>query len=179
MFCTSYLPRIYRFALARLPSEQDAEDVVQVVLANAARRMETYRGDAPLLGWLYQITRREISKQLGAAARHADLVHLEQDAEAAEHVAQTPAPASDEPEVASGRAQFAGRIHALLDLLPDHYARALELKYVDGYSTREIARSLNMADVAVQSLLARARRAFRALCDQEQFGMDTPGEDRA
>ena len=179
MFCNSYFPKVYRFALARLPTEQDAEDVVQVVLTNAARRMETYRGEAPLLGWLYQITRREVSKQLGAAARHADLLHVEEDASTAALVARIPAPESDEPDVASGRKQFARRIHALLDLLPDHYARALELKYVDGYSTREIARSLDMGDVAVQSLLARARHAFRELCDPREFSMGAPEKDRA
>ena len=172
-FCDEHLPKLYRFALARLPTEQDADDVVQVVLSNAARRMETYRGEAPLLGWLYQICRREISKHLEAAARHGTVVSIQQDAATERAVGSYSAPAADEPDSASGTEQFAAQVHAALDQLPANYARALEMKYVDGYSSKEIAQSMRLADAAVQSLLARARRAFRQLYDAAAFGLET------
>ena len=177
-FCDTYLPRLYRFALVRLPGEQDADDVVQVVIANAARRIETYRGDAPLLGWLYTICRREISKHLGASARHADLVQFEENAEVAHAVATAKAPVADEPEAVSDRDELAAQVHAALDQLPAHYAQALQLKYVEGYSTKEIAGRMNMADVGVQSLLARARRAFRTQCDAAQIDAGHSDGDR-
>jgi RNA polymerase sigma-70 factor (ECF subfamily) len=177
-FCDEYLPKLYRFALSRLPTEQDADDVVQVVLTNAARRMETYRGEAPLLGWLYQICRREVSKHLGAAARHGTLVSFQQDAATESAVAFATAPAADEPEVVSGTDQFAAQVHAALDQLPANYARALEMKYVDGYSSKEIAQRMKLADAAVQSLLARGRRAFRQLYDAADFGLETQDEGR-
>ena len=56
-FCRDYLPRVYRFAAARVRVEADADDVVQNVMRNAARRIETYRGEATLLSWLLQICR--------------------------------------------------------------------------------------------------------------------------
>lgn len=50
-----------------------------------------------------------------------------------------------------------------LDQLPEPYARALELKYIQGASSLEIAGELSISDSATQSLLARARHAFRDL----------------
>ena len=48
-----------------------------------------------------------------------------------------------------------------LDHLPAKYADALEWKYVEGLSTKEIAARLELGSEAAESLLARARRAFK------------------
>ena len=48
-----------------------------------------------------------------------------------------------------------------LNQLPPSYARALELKYGDGFSVDDIARVLGVTTIAAQSLLARARGAFK------------------
>ena len=46
--------------------------------------------------------------------------------------------------------------------LPERYRSVLERKYVAGESLDELARDLAVTPDAVKSLLARARRAFRA-----------------
>jgi RNA polymerase sigma-70 factor (ECF subfamily) len=51
--------------------------------------------------------------------------------------------------------------------LPARYARALEWKYGDGFSVDEIARMLGLTTIAAQSLLARARVAFKQSWPQE------------
>lgn len=163
-FCVLYFPRVYRFALLRLASPEDADDVVQVVLSNAARRIETYRGRSTLLAWLLAICRREVSKHLAAAGRHQDLVSLH----AREHVDEVEAvsaPAGAEPSAIAERHQLLAQVRESLDRLPERQALVLELKYVDGYSSQEIASRLDISDEAAQSLLARARRAFREVCD--------------
>ena len=48
-----------------------------------------------------------------------------------------------------------------LDRLPPHYGNALEWKYIQGYSVREIAARLDVSHEAAQSVLARAKRSFR------------------
>jgi DNA-directed RNA polymerase specialized sigma24 family protein len=48
-----------------------------------------------------------------------------------------------------------------LQALPERYALALEAKYRDGFSVDEVARLLGLTSTAAQSLLARARDAFR------------------
>ncbi|MCZ6709657.1 MAG: sigma-70 family RNA polymerase sigma factor [Gammaproteobacteria bacterium] len=160
-FCNQYIPKLYRFACSRLPNHHDVDDVVQLVVANAARRIETYRGEATLLTWLCQICRREISKHLAARAKHQNVVSLTEDGEAASAVENLPANAMDQPDSVAGRAETISEVQGVLDQLPDHYAQALELKYIDGLSSKEIAAHFEIADDAAQSLLARARRAFR------------------
>ncbi len=166
-FCDVYLPRLYRFVKRRVPRPEDADDLVQVVLSNAARRIETYRGDSSLYGWLLGICRREVSKQLVRAARQQPFVRLGQGDVLDDLVASLEAPSVYEPDVASQRAQVIGLVQECLDSLPVRYAEALQLKYVEGYSSKEIAERFALSDDAVQSLLARARRTFREVCDDQ------------
>jgi RNA polymerase sigma factor (sigma-70 family) len=55
----------------------------------------------------------------------------------------------------------AQRVHAVLDRLPPRYGRALEWKYLEELSVKEIARRLEVGPKAAESLLTRARLAFR------------------
>ncbi|MCA9207409.1 MAG: sigma-70 family RNA polymerase sigma factor [Planctomycetales bacterium] len=52
-------------------------------------------------------------------------------------------------------------VNATMSQLPSHYREALELKYVAGHSVRQIATARAMTEKAVESLLTRARQAFR------------------
>jgi len=53
-------------------------------------------------------------------------------------------------------------VNATMAQLPLPYGRALEAKYVAGQSVREIATSMGTSEKAAESLLGRARAAFRA-----------------
>ncbi len=48
-----------------------------------------------------------------------------------------------------------------LDYLPRRYGDALEWKYIEGISVAEIGARLKIAPKAAESLLTRARSAFR------------------
>ncbi len=166
-FVADYFPRLFRYARHRLGNESDVDDVVQVVLSQAARRLETYRGEATLLTWLVQICRHEISKQLHKNARHNDMMAPFLNDDLLRSVVESIE--SDgylEPEAASRRIELISLIQFALDQLPEHYATALELKYIEGFSSREIAQRLQVTDEAIQSILARARRAFREVCGE-------------
>jgi len=167
-FFDEYFPRLYRYARHRLRNESDVDDVVQVVLAQAARRLETYRGEATLLTWLIQICRHEISKQLQSSKRDADIMSpflnddlLRSVVESIETPENT-----DSPEAAAKRSQLVSLVQFTLDQLPEHYATALELKYIEGFNSKEIAARMKISDEATQSLLARARRSFKEVCGE-------------
>jgi RNA polymerase sigma factor (sigma-70 family) len=72
------------------------------------------------------------------------------------------APRAADPEAALLGRERALRVHMALDGLPDRYARALEWKYLDRLAVEEIATRLGVGAKAAESLLARARQAFRA-----------------
>ena len=56
---------------------------------------------------------------------------------------------------------LADLVQLTLDYLPDRYGKALEWKYLEGASVKEIAARLGVGRLAAQSILARARSAFR------------------
>ena len=165
-FFDDYFPRLYRFILRRVSEDPEAaRDIVQAALTRGVRRLETYRGEASLFTWLCQITRRELSDHLARIRREQTYVHrlveLEEDPHNRAILESIPADAGAEPEALAHREDLAARVHAALDYLPSRYARVLELKYLEDLSVEAIAARLGVSVIAVQSLLARARQAFR------------------
>jgi RNA polymerase sigma-70 factor (ECF subfamily) len=164
-FMDEYFPRLYRYARHRLPELADVDEVVQSTISQAVRRLETYRGEATLLTWLVRICRHEISRALARSSR-ADAMQPFLNDELLRAVVEQIADEQPSPEAEASRREIISLVQFTLDQLPEHYARALELKYVMGYGSRDIAREIDSSDEAVQSLLARARRAFREVCGE-------------
>jgi RNA polymerase sigma-70 factor (ECF subfamily) len=178
-FMDEYFPRLYRYARHRLGNLADVDEVVQTTLSQAARRLETYRGESTLLTWLVQICRHEISRSLQRASR-TDMMRPFLNDENLRAVVERIADDQLSPEQEASRGELISLVQFALDQLPEHYAKALELKYVLGMGSREIAEELSSTDEATQSLLARARRAFRAVCGEAlkslyQESGSTPG----
>ncbi len=71
------------------------------------------------------------------------------------------APRSQEPVSQLQAATERAEIMKVFDGLPVNYAHVLEAKYGDGLSVETIALQLGLTEIAVQSMLARAREAFR------------------
>ena len=65
------------------------------------------------------------------------------------------------PEMMLLGKEQANRVHMTLDGIPDHYARALEWNYLDRLPVQEIASRMGVQSKAAESLLTRAREAFR------------------
>jgi RNA polymerase sigma-70 factor (ECF subfamily) len=162
-FFDTYFPRVYRFALPRLNRNPDAtKDVVQGTLIKAMRALSTWRGEAALFTWLCQICRREIADHVRAQRRHSDkVVLIEDSAEVRAALESIESPSSEDPLQRADRAELKRLVHAVLDRLPNRYGEALEWKYIEGRSVEEIGQRLGIGQTAAQSLLARARVAFR------------------
>ena len=160
-----YFPRLFRYARHRLGNIADVDEVVQSTLTQAARRLETYRGESTLLTWLVQICRHEISRSLASSAR-TDMMQPFLNDDALRAVVERIADNQLSPELEASRGELISLVQFALDQLPEHYAQALELKYVLGLGSREIAEQMGGSDEATQSLLARARRAFRDVCGE-------------
>ena len=160
-FADEYFPGLYRFALARLGGDTElAREVVQTTVCKALAKLETFRGEAPLLGWLCACCRNEIRMGFRSKKRQPKVVELEEDV----------ASDRDPPEGALARKEEVRHVHAALDLLPPRYARALEWKYVERISVKEIAERLRVGAKAAESLLTRARQAFREGYEQVRLG---------
>ena len=161
-FFTVYFPRLYRFALPRLGGNEDAaEEVVQQVLIRAIDRLHTYRGEAALLTWLCALCRREIGRWRESQGRSRDVEFSDEHAETRAALELVAALHVDDPEVVLQRHELSKVVQMTLDHLPGRYGDVLEWKYLQEMSVDEIAERLGVGYKAAESILTRARVAFR------------------
>jgi len=160
-FFDSHFAPLFRFAMPRVANDaQVAEDVVQAALCRAVRKLSSYRGEATLLTWLCTFCRHEISAYFEKARRVPPMVELLDDIPEVRAALESLRPA-EQPEAALRRNETSRLVQLVLDRLPGHYGDALEWKYIDGLSVAEIAERLNIGVKAAESMLTRARTAFR------------------
>lgn len=162
-FFDGHFPRLYRFALRRMNGDHDAaEEAVQLTLTRALDKLQSYRGEAALFTWLCTFCRHEISAYYRRERRQPPAATLdEDDPEIAAALDSLWASHGEGPEAALGHREVAELVRAVLDRLPGRYGDALEWKYCHGLSMKEIGRRMGLGQKAVESLLTRARAAFR------------------
>jgi RNA polymerase sigma-70 factor, ECF subfamily len=162
-FFNEFYPKLYRFARRRLPNDTSAaEDVAQATLCRALESLHTFRGEAALMTWLCTLCRREMSARWHDTRRQSTAPALaEDDPEIRAALESLLSAESSDPALLAGREQVRETICAALDYLPAPYADILEWKYVRDLSVAEIAQRLGRSAKATESLLTRAREAFR------------------
>lgn len=158
-----FFPRLYRFALARADGDHDvASDVVQQTLCKGIDRLETYRGEAALYTWFCQICRHTLLDHCRKTQRSRQLIEpLEDEPQIRAVLEAIAAPLEEQPEVQAWRSDICRLVQATMDVLPERYGDVLEWKYIDGLPVTDIAARLDIGAKAAESLLTRARIAFR------------------
>lgn len=156
-----YFPRLYRYVIARVADREDAKEIVQSAFCKAFERIDSYRGEASLYSWMCRICQNTLVDH--ARKRKRELLSVPiHDIEATLHeIADTICARRDEPELAAAQSNLRQLIQATLDHLPPRYGDVLEWKYIEGLSVVEIAARLAVGPKAAESLLTRARVAFR------------------
>ena len=162
-FFNEYYPKLYRFVRRRMPRDAaGAEDLAQATMCRALESLRGYRGEAALMTWLCTICRREMSARWQENRLYADApVLAEDDPQIRIALESLLAAEAGDPLLATSREQVRETIRTALDYLPAPYADILEWKYVREMSVVEIAQKLGRTPKATESLLTRARSAFR------------------
>ena len=162
-FFATYSARLYRFAAARVSNDGDAaEEIVQLTLSKALAKLATYRGEAALFTWLCTFCRHEISACYARRERLAPETPLVEDSPDVRATLESlGAMSTSGPEEQYRRREIARLVQVTLDSLPEPYGDALEWKYIQGWSVDEIASRLRVGPKAAESMLTRARHAFR------------------
>jgi RNA polymerase sigma-70 factor (ECF subfamily) len=149
----------YSVAFRLLGSDADAADAVQEAFLLAVRAMrgdDARPRDAQHFGpWFVRIVTNVALQRL---RRRPRLSPLSVD----ELVDQLPAQGRDEPSEEVERREIRGDVLRALLALPDMQRAVLTLREYEDLSYEEIAESLGTSRMAVQMLLFRARRNFRA-----------------
>jgi RNA polymerase sigma-70 factor (ECF subfamily) len=123
-----------------------ADEIVQDVWLTAVRRIRDYdpsKGDLP--SWLRGIATNLLRNRFRRDRRRDER------------------PLDVDPVAPDGRAtrDRAERVAEALAALPERYEAVLRAKYLDGCSVADIAAATGDSEKAVESLLTRARQAFR------------------
>jgi RNA polymerase sigma-70 factor (ECF subfamily) len=142
---------LYAYVLWRCAGLRDrADEAVQETWLTAVRRVGRFDLDAgSFAGWLHGIAANVLRNQFRRHQRRE----------------RQRRPLSDEtpavPDAERDRLDRAERIAAALNALPDRYEAVLRAKYLEGRSVADIALDVRETPKAIESLLSRARQAFR------------------
>ena len=138
---------VYRYSLAVLHNEADAEDVTQTTFLSAYRAFQ--RGERPHRphNWLIKIAHNVCRQRWRDSSRRPQEVEFDEGLAAA---------TTHDDDVPS-----AGEIRHALGFLAFNQRAALVMRELEGRSYAEIAQILDLSVGAVETLIFRARRALR------------------
>ncbi len=163
VFYNAYFQRLYRYIYYRVGRDhQHAEEVVHDTFMEAlekAGRYDSQRGSVE--SWLITLSRNRIRSSNATIGRARE---YEQSWSMLEGELDTLFADLDRghlPDAALERKELTDLVGATMVLLPEAYAKLLEMKYIAGLTVRDIAGLLRKTEKAVESQLTRARVAFR------------------
>lgn len=143
-------PAVSAYVFAAISSFHDAEDVVQRVAQELARRFDEYDPSRPFTRWALWIANSRVTDFYRVQGRRRVVFSDELLQKLADTIA----------EQADGRSQRREALEGCLDGLPEKSRRMLELRYVDELSAAEVAREIGSTGGSVRVLLTRVRAAL-------------------
>ena len=174
----SALGPLYAFCLYRVGRDRHlCEEVVQETLVRAILDLRTYdpaRSGGNAFPWLTGLARNEVRRVLAREKRHRpsgggsspdgsnslEALWDRIDRDLLDVYARLESDPFDDELLR--RDETRQMVNATMSQLPPQYRSALEAKYVQGRSVRDMAAAARTSEKAVESQLSRAREAFRA-----------------
>jgi RNA polymerase sigma-70 factor (ECF subfamily) len=158
------LPSFYRRAYRYLGNAADAEDAVQDALLSAYRNLDQFKGQAQMSTWLTTIVTNSALTQLRRRSRQTHLSLDERFGEEQEYcVAERLEDCGPSPEEECIKSEMRERLMQFVAELSPSLRKVIELRDLDGLTTREAAHILGVADVTVKAQVSRARAKLRRL----------------
>lgn len=143
-----YRRPIYALALQKVQNSADAEDVAQEAFIKAYRSLDSLREPSKFGSWLYGITLRGAVDWLrvrGKSARMEDDLGL----------------FSPAFQANAELRELVETVMAAVGELSDAHRLVVTLRYVEGYSSKEIAETLSESRGAIRSRLFKAMQILR------------------
>jgi RNA polymerase sigma-70 factor, ECF subfamily len=155
-------PSVSAYVFASVNGFHDAEDVVQRIAQELARRFNEYDSSRPFLGWALWIAKSRVIDFYRTQSRTRVVFSDELLGQLADTIAKQ----------ADGRSDRREALEACLDELPTRSRRLLDLRYVEEQSVADMAREIGSTLGSVRVLLSRVRTVL-ASCIERRLAMES------
>ena len=144
------LPRVYRYILARCGGDADlAEELTQQTFVEGVRGRASFDGRSDAVTWLCGIGRHKLVDHFRRSRR---------DTERQLRIVSEWSTGQSQPW---SQHELRSDIETALAKLPGEQRIVMILRYLDQMPVRQIASTIGRSEKATESLLSRAREAFR------------------
>ena len=151
-----FRPTIFRTALRILKEEHSAEDALQETFINVYRAADKFRGDSKIGTWVNRIAINVCLEMLRKNKKHRQRTD-----EDISDDRSLEAPRSSLPYEKARRAEVRERVEAALGRLGKKHSSVVRLHDLEGFTIREIAKILDVAEGTVKSRLFYGREELR------------------
>jgi RNA polymerase sigma-70 factor (ECF subfamily) len=163
-----YNERVYRAARSIVRDEHEAEDVMQEAYVNAFTHLGQFNGTARFSTWLLRIA---INEALARVRRRGRYESFDDELSNVEpFMSRSP---SENPERQAFTEELRSLLEWAIDTLPDGMREVFVLREVEGLSTSEVAKALDVSEDVVKTRLSRGRVALRRVL-LERTGATAP-----
>ena len=163
-----YGDALYRFALARVKDPSIAEDLVQETFLAALSARKNFKGRSTIRTWLIAILKHKIVDHIRKKTREQDTDKLESMTDGIDVNFNErgdwkirPRKWTKNPMKLYEQKEFLDVLYRCLSELPKRQAEAFMLREMDGLSTEEICKELNITATNSWVMLYRARMLLR------------------
>jgi RNA polymerase sigma-70 factor (ECF subfamily) len=153
-FYKELAPRLRRYLASKLPTPE-VEEVLQDTFLSAFDSLALYRGEASISSWLISIARHEVADFY--RKKYVRLA-VEQTSPLFENMVSE----TLSPEFVYEKKKIEKKFFQVYHSLTEQYRDILSYRYELSMSVKEIAQRMDLPFKATESLLYRARLAFRA-----------------
>ena len=154
-------PSVAAYVAASISGFHDAEDVVQRIAQELARRFDEYDAQRPFVGWALWIAKSRVIDFY----RTQDRTRVIFTNELLDQLADTIARQAD------GRGHRREALEACLESLPPKSRQLLDLRYVEELSADEAAEKIGSTSGSVRVLLSRVRTVL-ASCIERRLALE-------
>jgi len=157
-----YAQEVWRAVSRTLRDSADVEDVVHTTFMNLSRIAPSYDGRADCTGWLYGIAFRYALRHGRGAGRFRRML---------QSLAEVVTPhSSNDPERKASHHEDAASFERALGGLTAKKRAVFVLVELEGFSSDEAARALEIPAATVRTRLLHARRELHAALDRDGHG---------
>lgn len=169
-----YHTRLTRFARSFTSRSELAEDIAQETWLGFLRGLDGFEGRASLRTWLFQICANRARTLAAKEGRMIPVDPTDPDAPTVDPArfgaegswSQPPSPIAD-AEARENDAELVERVRLAITRLPETQQRVVTLRDLEGLTSAEVCRILELTEGNQRVLLHRGRARIRAILEKE------------